>query len=130
MKKSKLTIVLIILALVGAGAYLYHTKGPAGAGILRLNVGNDFIIMLPSNRTTGYQWQIDRPLDGNMIKQKGFKYVPDDTGRVGSGGKEEWRFEAIGHGRSIVSFKYVRPWEKDVKPADTRVFTVVAKKGS
>ncbi len=125
MKISKLIAILcIVLVVIGAGAYLYPKFIAGRTGVLKLNVGDEFIIMLSSNRTTGYQWQIDRPLDGNKIKQSGLVYVPDKTGLVGSGGKEEWKFKARGTGKSKISFKYVRPWEKSVKPADKKIFDV------
>lgn len=129
MKIRKIIITLcVILAAIGTGLYLYSKFTARSTGVLKLAVDNEFIIMLPSNRTTGYEWQIDSPIDGNMIEQRGLKYVPDDTGLVGSGGKEEWKFKALKAGRSKVSFKYVRPWERGVEPADTKVFDVVIKK--
>lgn len=125
MKIPKVIIrLLIVLAVVCAGIYLYSKLATRPTGVLKLNVGDEFIIMLTSNRTTGYQWQIDRPLDGNKIKQAGLVYVPDKTELVGSGGKEEWKFKARGTGKSKISFKYVRPWEKGIKPADKKVFDV------
>lgn len=129
MKVSKIVVILlIVLSLASAGIYLYLKFAKSPVGTIKVKVGDDFIIALKANRTTGYEWQIDKPLDGNKIKYKKFSYAPDETGLVGSGGMEEWRFEAVGAGRARVSFKYVRPWEKDVKPADKRSFGVDIKK--
>jgi len=125
MKLSKRAIILcIVLAVICAGLFLYTKFAPRPTAVLKLNVGDEFIIMLVSNKTTGYEWQIDRPIDGNKIVQAGLKYVPDDTGMVGSGGKEEWKFKARGTGKSKISFKYVRPWEKGTKSVDKKVFDV------
>lgn len=125
MKVLKLIIILcIVLAAISSGIYLYSKFTTGFTRVLRLNVGDEFIIMLSSNRTTGYQWQIDRPLDGNKIKQAGLIYTPDNTDLAGSGGKEEWKFKARGTGKSKISFKYVRPWEKNIPPADKKVFDV------
>jgi len=129
MKKPKRIIILfIVLAAIGAGAFQYLKMAARPTRVLRLNVGDEFIITLNSNRTTGYEWQIDRPLDGNKIKQAGLVYVPQKTDLVGSGGKEEWKFKAKETGKSKISFKYVRPWEKGVKPADKKEFDVEIKK--
>ena len=129
MKLPKRTfIVCLVLAVICAGLFLYTKFAPRSTAILKLNVGDEFIIMLVSNKTTGYEWQIDRPIDGNKIIQAGLKYVQDNTGMVGSGGKEEWKFKALKAGRSQISFKYVRPWEKGVKSAEKRVFDVDIKK--
>ena len=128
MKIPRFIIILcIVLAVIGAGAYLYSKLAVRSTDVLRLNVGDEFIITLSSNRTTGYEWQIDRPLDGNKIKQAGLVYMPDKTGLVGSGGNEEWKFKAEKAGRSKISFKYIRPWEKGVKPADKKEFDVEIK---
>jgi len=129
MKVLKIIIILCaFLAVVCGGIYLYPKLAPRATAVLKLNTGDEFIIMLASNRTTGYEWQIDRPIDGNKVEQKSLVYVPDQTGLVGSGGKEEWKFKALKAGRSQISFKYVRPWEKGVKPADKKVFDVDIKK--
>ena len=125
MKTLKLIgILCFVLIAIGAGVYLYSKFATGSTRVLRLNLGDEFIIMLSSNRTTGYQWQIDRPLDGNKIKQAGLAYVPQKTDLAGSGGTEEWKFKARGTGKSKISFKYVRPWEKNVPPADKKVFDV------
>ena len=126
MKALKLIfILLVVLVVIAAGIYLYPKRTTA---VLKLNTGDEFIIMLVSNRTTGYEWQIDRPIDGNKVEQKSLVYVPDKTGLAGSGGKEEWKFRALKVGRSQISFKYVRPREKGVKPAEKKVFDVDIKK--
>jgi len=91
---------------------------------LESRVGWDVVITLASNRTTGYRWQLAEPVDKNILKLATVKYTPDQTGRVGSGGKEVWIFKAIGAGETVVSFKYVRPWEKNTPPANTQALTV------
>ena len=104
---------------------------PAGAGktagvsaTIKAKVGDDFAIMLDSNRTTGYEWQLARALDGNIIKLVKSEYVPEESGRVGSGGQEEWVFRAMGPGDTSVSFKYVRSWEKGIKAAKEKTLYV------
>jgi inhibitor of cysteine peptidase len=128
-KKSKIIITsIVILSLICAGVYLHSRPSEKSIKGIRVNVGDDFIIMLKSNRTTGYEWQIDKPLDGNAIGQEGLKYVPSDTGLVGSGGIEEWKFIAKKSGRSKIFFKYVRPWEKGVPPVEKKVFEIDIRK--
>ena len=43
----------------------------------------------------------------------------------GTGGKEVWIFEARRRGASKISMEYIRPWEKDVEPAETFGLTVL-----
>jgi predicted secreted protein len=44
--------------------------------------------------------------------------------RVGQGGVETWRFEAVAPGRTQIELVYVRPWESDVAPARWAIYSV------
>ena len=88
-------------------------------------VGQKFTITLKSNATTGYQWQLAKPIDGKMLKFLGSKYYPERTGLVGSGGVERWVFRSLKCGQTKLHFKYVRPWEKKVPPVDTREYLIL-----
>ncbi len=83
------------------------------------------VITLESNKTTGYEWQLAEPLDNNMLRFVSSKYATGDSDLVGAGGKEEWTFMALKPGRTTVSLKYVRPWEKETPPAKKIIFVVV-----
>jgi predicted secreted protein len=87
----------------------------------------DFTITLESNKTTGFGWDIATPIDENVVKFIGCEYIAADTGVVGSGGREMWSFRALRPGKANISFKYIRPWEKDVPPAKNLTFNVVIK---
>jgi inhibitor of cysteine peptidase len=126
MKKAVIILVTAIV-ITAVGFYVNSIMSKDATRTLKLNVNDEFIVMLDSNKTTGYEWQIDKPLDGNLIEQKSLKYTPGNTGLVGSGGKEEWRFAALKRGRSRISFKYVRPWEKNVPPSKKKIFNVEIK---
>jgi len=93
--------------------------------------GKLFMITLESNRTTGYQWQIARPLDSSAFELIGVEYVTGDKRMPGAPGKENWTFKAVSSGKGSVpiAFKYVRPWEKDTPPAKEVVFFVMIRKG-
>jgi len=87
-------------------------------------VGRKFALVLQSNRTTGYRWEISSAGDAAVVKLAGAEYMPPDTKLPGAGGKEVWTFEAAGKGRTEISLRYVRPWEKDVPPAKSVTFKV------
>jgi alanine dehydrogenase len=89
--------------------------------------GEEVVMTLDSNPTTGYGWALASPLDEKVLELARSEYVPNSTLVVGSGGREIWTFRAVGPGRTKVSFKYVRPWEKDAPPAKTEEFTVMVK---
>ena len=79
--------------------------------------GREFSVTLDSNRTTGYEWRLARPLDEGMVQLVRSEYAPPEGGRVGEGGREEWVFLAKGSGKTEILLEYVRPWEKGQVPA-------------
>jgi predicted secreted protein len=102
------------------------------AKVVETSVGKEFTIELESNRTTGYGWQLQKPLDESLVKAVKNEYLttPRPAGEVpmaGAGGKEVWTFKAVRAGKTAIDFKYVRPWEADKPPAKTASFRVVIK---
>lgn len=87
--------------------------------------GQDFTLALESNRTTGYQWQLGRPLDEAMVKFVRSQYREVAAGRPGAGGEEFWTFHAVGRGQTQIAMQYVRPWERHVAPVKQLTFVVV-----
>lgn len=94
---------------------------------LATSLHNKFSIVLASNPTTGYSWRLGGKLDRRLVKQVGSKFIPPQTKLVGAGGREVWTFQAVGRGRARIVLEYVRPWEKNIKPVDTRVYEVIIK---
>jgi len=107
-----------------AGDVRVEIKGPGTASVqgdvirIQAEAGSRFIVILPSNPTTGYSWQFERG-DPSVCSIVGNRYEGSETGRVGAGGYELWTFRATGHGRTQGVLNYVRPWEKDQTPAGT-----------
>jgi len=137
-KKLKLALLAIVcLASSGCGfnwQWLMHASSdysgeevskPAGK-VIEASIGKEFVIVLESNRTTGYQWQLVQPLDKNIVLVKSV-YQPKKSNLAGSGGKEIWTFKAIACAEANITFRYVRPWEKDVTGADKKTFAVTIK---
>ncbi len=92
--------------------------------IIKVQVEQEFTITLEANATTGYQWQLAKPLDEAMFQLVSSEYIADKTNRVGSGGKQVWIFKALKPGEAGIYFKYVRPWEKDVPPVKKESFLI------
>jgi inhibitor of cysteine peptidase len=87
-------------------------------------VGETFSIVLDSNPTTGYQWQLANPPDEKIVKLIRSEYRASKTNLTGAGGKEIWTFVTLDTGQTAISFKYVRPWEKDKEPKKNVEFTL------
>lgn len=87
--------------------------------------GKIIIITLQSNKTTGYEWQLAEPLDTKVVDFMNSEYIATGPQIIGSNGTEIWSFRAMGEGSSKIKFKYVRPWEKDIEPAQKMSFDIV-----
>jgi predicted secreted protein len=93
---------------------------------IEAKVGQDFVITLGSNPTTGYSWRLAEPLP-SMLKLQSQRYIPTEPQKIGSGGTEEWIFKSVRSGKVTIMFEYVRPWGKKSPPAMRRSFSIVAK---
>ncbi|MDY0039216.1 MAG: protease inhibitor I42 family protein [Desulforhabdus sp.] len=92
---------------------------------IQASPGEEFAITLQSNPTTGYRWELAAPLEEEVVKLVGNVYQSPETKLIGAGGQEVWTFKAVGQGEIIIQMKYVRPWEKDIPPVQTKQFKVV-----
>lgn len=119
-----LTIALtIVLAAVSFAAAPQEEKAPSR--VIKLKAGEEFTVVLGSNKTTGFEWQLAMPLDEKVVRLVSSEYTPVESKLIGSGGKEVWTFKTVGAGKADILFKYVRPWEKDTPPAKTESFSIV-----
>ncbi|MDY7011124.1 MAG: protease inhibitor I42 family protein [Planctomycetota bacterium] len=103
-------------------------------------VGQQIIIRLKGNPTTGYQWVVGK-IEGDALGHVGgVKYVSDQppapapgTGgrimmhRVGGGGKYVFTFTAKKAGKAKLTLEYKRGWEKNKPAAQTFTLTVNVK---
>jgi len=94
----------------------------------------EFIVILESNPTTGYSWQLAQPLDEDILElvRTEFEQMEGEgegeEGEImGAPGEEKWTFKAIGEGKTEIDFEYVRPWEKDEPPEEEKTFEVEVK---
>lgn len=85
---------------------------------LSLQVGQQFILRLPSNPTTGFRWLL-RDSAPHVLQSLGPEVYsnPQDEGLVGSAGISTWRFKVASAGEGQLALTYERPWEVGVVPA-------------
>jgi predicted secreted protein len=131
MNKPKAFRLLLIAAsiFIGVSPFLQaqDQKYSDPARTIEANVCDEFSVVLESNQTTGFGWDISRPLDEKVAMFVGSEYIAERGGLPGSGGREVWTFRACGPGKTTIAFKYVRPWEKDVPPVKDVEFKVLVK---
>ena len=119
MKKFILSILIFICSVS-----MCLAENSKQAKTIKVQVGQEFTITLEANATTGYQWQFVKPLDESSFQLISSEYVADKTNRVGSGGEQVWVLKALKAGEQTISFKYVRPWEKDIPPVKEEAFLI------
>jgi inhibitor of cysteine peptidase len=125
MKRVWLLVAVVVLTLgLMGGCTVVKTYDDAGQEI-DIGVGQEFIIALGSNPTTGFSWQAS--YDDTKLELVGGEstYEADDEGEgvVGGGGVEYFRFKTLAAGETEVTLTYAQPWEGgDV--GETKVFTV------
>jgi inhibitor of cysteine peptidase len=108
----------------GASASSTMTVSDQDTGkTIDLAKGGTLVVELSSNPSTGYSWAVK----GNPapLKLVGSDYKPDQSGKVGAPGVQQFRMEATAPGTSTLKLVYRRPWEKGVAPA--RTFTLHVK---
>jgi len=90
-------------------------------------LGEDIIVHLAENPTTGYRWTVDGALpDQQVIESTGDSFAPGDGG-VGAGGVRTFQFKASAVGQASLMFTLARSWQP-TSPLDEYgvVITVIA----
>jgi predicted secreted protein len=84
----------------------------ADAGMERaLAVGEEVVVRLEENRTTGFRWQMADLPDGMAMVDDGFE--PPAPGRPGQGGVHCFRLRATGPGEYRLAAGLRRSWGGD-----------------
>jgi len=91
--------------------------------------GQDIVIRLKGNPTTGYSWKVGEITGDTITSQGEPTYVADAPHRkvVGAGSTFVCKLLANKTGTSTVRLVYVRPWEKDTPPVQTFTVTIEVK---
>lgn len=124
MKRLAATALLLLLV---AGSVAGCTSGQPEVysdhgKVIQTGVGEQFIIALEANPTTGYSWETK--FDSSLLKQVGGDYeaASSKSGMVGGGGEQRFTFQALKKGETTITLIYKRPWEQ--KFAEQKTFTV------
>jgi predicted secreted protein len=87
-----------------------------------LDRGDALEISLPATSGTGYTWQA-QPAAGGFVKQVGEPAFALDSAMPGASGHQVFHFSIDASGTGALEIRYLRPWEKDSKPA--KVFKIM-----
>ena len=114
---------LFLTPAIGGENGLVEVRGSEGGAVISFINGfsevntkpdHEIVATLASNPTTGYQWQLMKPLAESTVKLVSHVYRAPQTGLVGAGGQEIWIFRTTGLGETEIALGYIRPWEKGV----------------
>ena len=92
--------------------------------VMHAVVGEELMVTLGSNPTTGFQWsELAEISDETVIRQVSHMYVGKEYETPpppGTSGEEIWTFEALKEGTVTTFLEYSRPWN----PEDIGVWSV------
>jgi len=132
---TKSIIIIVVLAAIAVTGYLLAQPGtepengngaepPAnGESAVELTVkaGENFLIDLESNPSTGYQWQPEYD-EAYLLLVEHF-YIPNEnTELVGAPGTQKFDFRGLVPGATQLTFSYLREWEEE--PIETKVYQI------
>ena len=91
---------------------------------IQVQAGQKFSLKFVTSPGTGYGWELAGPPDGKMIAIVDTKIEASESGLMGGSEVEIWVCKALAAGRSEITLKYVRPWEKAAPPLKVHVYKV------
>lgn len=86
---------------------------------LNVKLRNEFLIKLPSNRTTGHRWQANYDTSFLQLSTTSYELASEKTG---GGGTESFTFLPYEKGTTLIRMLYRRPWDKTI--AKEALYTV------
>jgi inhibitor of cysteine peptidase len=94
---------------------------------LEAAAGSEFKIVIDSNPSTGYHWELGDDLDENIVKFVSIDYHADEPVIPGSGGRDVWVFKAVKAGEAHITLWYYSPSNEPAEPQQKVTFTVTVK---
>ena len=151
MKAKILVAIALTLALLSAAACTAASAGTAGKtgqGVeevaitasdefgrdqhirkeVEITRGNNLVVTLVSNATTGFSWDENaRIADAGIVQQLKHEFISPESNMLGAAGAEQWTFQAESTGKTTIHLEYGRPWEGGEKGVWTFDLTVTVK---
>jgi inhibitor of cysteine peptidase len=90
---------------------------------IEVQAGETFHIVIDSNPSTGYHWEIVNELSG--VEFISTEYTADEPVMPGSGGVDVWTFRAVSAGQTQITFGAYPPGATE--PEQTVTFNIIVK---
>ena len=89
-----------------------------------VKAGDKFSIILVSNHSEGFKWQLAGSLDDQVLSLTGTNFIRPIEILPNAPGKEVWYFKAVSKGSTKINFDYVHSWSEGTKTYEKYSFTV------
>jgi predicted secreted protein len=123
--RGLLALMVFVLAASGCGTSEESSLFTDRDERFNIDVGDEFQVVLESNMTTGYGWQLEAELDGGVLELVGEHYEAPNTDLVGAAGQQVFDFRATGDGSTFVQLWYIRSFDDPPDPVDRAQFEVI-----
>ena len=132
MSYRKTVLLIVVLPLVFASCARQQTKTPKEVSIawsevgqgVGLEVGDTLEVVLPANRSTGYDWEIGF-YNQSVLEPYGEPEFSSNSENLGAEESERLHFKAIGEGETQLILVYQRPFENEGVDQQTFEISVV-----
>lgn len=91
--------------------------------LITVKAGETFDLVVPSNPSTGYRWDIIPELDETRIEFVAQDYVAEEPVVAGSGGVDVWTFRALNPGDTTIVLGYYPPGDQ-TDPEEAVTFSI------
>lgn len=117
---------VLLAACSAVGGAERRVSAPIDGQVIEVGVGDELVIELAGNPTTGYNWYVT-DLDTSVLQAQGEPEFTADSSAIGSGGVLALSFKAQAAGETTLSLAYQRAWEVGIPPLETLTLQVVVK---
>lgn len=96
---------------------------------ISVNAGEVFMIVVESNPSTGYHWEIVGDLNENVVRFISREYTAAEPVMPGSSGVDVWTFEAVSAGETTIALGSFPPGVNagEGEPEQMITFTIAGK---
>jgi inhibitor of cysteine peptidase len=91
--------------------------------LITVKADDIFNLVLPSNPSTGYRWEILSELDETIVEFVEQNYFAEEPVMPGSGGMDVWTFRAVSAGETTIVLGYYPPGN-DSDPEEAVTFSI------
>lgn len=92
---------------------------------IEVTVGSEFTIVVKTNSSPTYHWELAEALDTNIVQYVWKDHVDDKPDTSGSPGKDIWRFQAVGAGQTTIKLGYYVGMTEEARQLP--VYTIIVK---